>query len=425
MKKKLPYARLRKAQIGTLLVFLTWGHAGLSIVAWVPEFIDRLDVNFATWGAIIGFGIIGSILPLPFSSRLISRFGSRLIIRSGSWFAAVMLISLGLTNEPLLWFVLNAGFAFGTSLMGIALNAHAVMVQRHLGRNILGRFHAGWSIGAAAAALSGGVATAIMDLEWYLVAVAIVTVILVEVAMRQILPAQHDMDLHSQVKRTSGKRTKVPITVWFLSVGLLVSVFPEVMIIDWGAVVARDLLNLDASLRAAPYGIFTIGMIIGRLSMTRLAKRFHPSELASYGSYLAAVTLTAGVVFGPFIADSSWIAGLIFTGASWGFAGLGMSVAAPALFSAAGHVDGMSPAQVLARMSLFNALVQIGAKALVGAVSQGFGLQWAFLIAGVCAAAAGAISGQLAKQAKRKELADAYPLTGPISVIPIADDDKR
>lgn len=425
MKKKLPYARLRKAQIGTLLVFLIWGHAGLSVVAWVPEFIDRLGVNFATWGAIIGFGIIGSILPLPFSSRLISRFGSRRIIRLGSWFAALMLVSLGLTNDPLLWFFLNAGFAFGTSLMGIALNAHAVMVQRHIGRHVLGRFHAGWSIGAASAALSGGVATAVMDLEWYLLAVAILTLILIEFAMRMILPPEHDTDLHSQAKRTPGKRTRTPITVWFLSVGLLMSVFPEVMIIDWGAVVARDLLNLEAGLRAAPYGIFTIGMIIGRLSMTRLAKRFHPSELASYGSYLAAVTITAGVVFGPLIADTSTVAGLIFTGASWGVAGIGLSVAAPALFSAAGHVDGMSPAQVLARMSLFNALVQIGAKALVGAVSQGFGLQWAFLIAGICAAAAGAISGQLAKQAKRRELAEAYPLTGPISVLPISDDEKR
>jgi hypothetical protein len=39
------------------------GHGALASVAWVPEYIDRLGVSFATWGTIIGFSVIGSITP--------------------------------------------------------------------------------------------------------------------------------------------------------------------------------------------------------------------------------------------------------------------------------------------------------------------------------------------------------------------------
>ena len=53
--QRLPGARLRKAQIASLGIFVLMGHGALASVAWVPEYIDRLGVSFATWGTIIGF----------------------------------------------------------------------------------------------------------------------------------------------------------------------------------------------------------------------------------------------------------------------------------------------------------------------------------------------------------------------------------
>ena len=41
-----------------LITFTFTGHIALSSVAWVPEFIDRLGVSFATWGTIIGFAVL-------------------------------------------------------------------------------------------------------------------------------------------------------------------------------------------------------------------------------------------------------------------------------------------------------------------------------------------------------------------------------
>ncbi len=91
---RLPAQRLRKAQISMLAVFVFMGHAALASVAWVPEYIDRLDVTFAQWGTIIGLGVIGSITPLLFASRIIMRFGSRTVIRFANYGGMTMLVSL-------------------------------------------------------------------------------------------------------------------------------------------------------------------------------------------------------------------------------------------------------------------------------------------------------------------------------------------
>ncbi len=176
--QKLPGARLRKAQIATLAIFILLGHAALASVAWVPEFIDRLDVSFVTWGTIIGFSVIGSITPLLFASRLIMRFGARPIIRFANYGGMVMLISLAWTNNPALWMFLNIFFNFFMSLLGVSVNSAAVLLQKHITKNIIGRMHAGWSLGAVAAAITGAVSTVFITLEVFLLLVAIGTVAL-------------------------------------------------------------------------------------------------------------------------------------------------------------------------------------------------------------------------------------------------------
>ena len=157
--QRLPGTRLRKAQIGLLATFVLMGHGALASVAWVPEYIDRLGVSFATWGTIIGFSVIGSITPLLFASRLLMRFGSRPLIRFANYAGMVFLVALAWTNDPALWMLINIGFNFSMSLLGVSVNSHAVLLQKQISINIIGRMHAGWSLGAVGAAITGAIST--------------------------------------------------------------------------------------------------------------------------------------------------------------------------------------------------------------------------------------------------------------------------
>lgn len=415
--QRLPGARLRKAQISSLVIFVLMGHGALASVAWVPEYIDRLGVSFATWGTIIGFSVIGSITPLLFASRLMMRFGARPVIRFANYGGMIFLVSLAWTNDPALWMLLNIGFNFFMSLLGVSVNAHAVMLQKHISINIIGRMHAGWSLGAVAAAITGAISTTFLTLEIFLIIVAVVTVIAFEFGLRWILSPEEDGHIEERAGVVKRKFYQMPSQLWLLAVGLFAAVYPEVAVIDWAAVFARDVLDADVALRSLPFAVFMVGMIIGRLSMTRLAERMHPHHLASRGAALAAISLALVALFAGMVADVSSGLGLMVTSILWGLAGLGLAPAAPAFFSAAGHVPGVSTAWAVSRLSLFNSSVSIMAKATMGAFVEGVGLSLAFFFPVLLAVAAAFIADGFAKRARINELNAAAPPTGPISII--------
>ena len=415
--QQLPRERLRKAQIAMLLTFIFMGHAALSSVAWVPEYIARLDVSFATWGTIIGFGVVGSITPLLFASRLMMRFGSRPLIRVANYGGMVALVSLGLTSDPALWFFFNMAFNFCMSLLGVSVNSHGVLLQKKISKNIIGRLHAGWSVGAVMAAFSGGLATVFLPLEVYLLIVAISTLIIFEFSLRSLLSPEEDGHVEERAGVVKRRFYQMPSQLWLLAFGLFCGIYPEVAIIDWAAVFARDVLNAEVALRSVPFATFMVGMIAGRLSMTRLAERYHPHLMASRGSFMAAIALALTAIFAPMLTESSPTLGLVVASLLWGLAGLGLSPVSPAFFSAAGHIPGVSTAWAVSRLSLFNSMVAIGAKTMMGALTEGVGLSLAFFFPITLAIGAGVIAGLFASRARRSELDAAAPPTGPISII--------
>lgn len=407
-----------------LLTFIFMGHAALASVAWVPEYIARLDVSFATWGTIIGFGVVGSITPLFFASRLMMRFGSRPLIRVANYGGMVFLVSLGLTSDPAIWFFINMAFNFCMSLLGVSVNSHAVLLQKKISKNIIGRMHAGWSVGAVLAAFTGGLATVFLSLEVYLILVAIVTLIVFEFSLRWLMSPEEDG--HQEEKAGVVKRRfyQMPSQLWLLAFGLFCGIYPEVAIIDWAAVFARDVLNAEVALRSIPFAVFMVGMITGRLSMTRMAERWHPHLIASRGSFLAALALALTAIFAPMVTDLSPTLGLIMASLLWGVAGFGLSSVSPAFFSAAGHVPGVSTAWAVSRLSLFNSMVSIGAKTVMGALTQGVGLSLAFFFPISLAIGSGIIAGMFASRARQSELEAAAPPTGPISIIVAPEADR-
>ncbi len=419
--EKLSGKRLRKAQIAMLITFTFTGHIALSSVAWVPEFIDRLGVSFATWGTIIGFGVVGSITPLFFVSRLIMRFGPRTLIRFGNYFGAVFLVLLGVTSNPAIWFFINMGFNFFMSILGVSVNAHSVLLQKQISKNVIGRFHAGWSLGAVGAAITGGLSTVFMDLQQFLILVAILNVIVFEFALRWLLSPTEDGHLEERAAVVKRKFYQLPAQLVLLAVGMIGIVYPEVAVIDWAAVFARDVLNVDLALRSLPFAAFMVGMIVGRLSMTRLAEKYHPNLIASRGAFLAAVVLALVASSAPLLAESSSTLALGVTMLLWLIAGLGLAPGAPTFMSAAGHVPGVSTAWAVSRLSLMSSTMSVMAKTLMGALAEGVGLSLAFFFPVTLAIISGLIAHQFAQKAKQADLDSVAPPTSPMPIIVIEE----
>ncbi len=420
--EKLSGKRLRKAQIAMLVTFTFTGHIALSSVAWVPEFIDRLGVSFAAWGTIIGFGVIGSVTPLFFVSRLIMRFGPRNLIRFGNYFGAVFLVLLTVTTNPAIWFFINMGFNFFMSILGVSVNSHSVLLQKQIKKNVIGRFHAGWSLGAVGAAITGGLSTVFMDLQQYLILVAILNIIVFEFALRWLLSPTEDGHLDERAAVVKRKFYQVPAQLVLLAVGMIGIVYPEVAVIDWAAVFARDVLNVELALRSLPFAAFMVGMIVGRLSMTKLAERYHPNLIASRGAFLAAGVLALTAIAAPILADTSNTLALGVTMLLWLIAGLGLAPGAPTFMSAAGHIPGVSTAWAVSRLSLMSSIMSVMAKTLMGALAEGVGLSLAFFFPVTLAIVSGLIAYQFAKKAKQVDLDSVSPPTSPMPIIVIEEE---
>lgn len=415
---KISSVRGRSAQIAIVTAFFTQGVLTTTQIPRIPELIDQIGVSFSGWGLIIGLSGLGSILGLTMANRFILRFGAKRVILYGSVISSFMIMTLGLTTNPIVFFVLQASMSFAMSCFNIALNAQSVVLQKALNRTIIGRFHAAWSIGATASAAVSGVLASFMPLWIHLILVPSMAIIVFLVMGRNLLTDAEGEAVESKLDTKRIPFFKSPPQVWLLAVGLFAGVFPELVMMDWSAVFAKTELSLSASQGAIPYAVFTGAMIVGRLLIGPMTKHWHISDLAKWGGIFGALAFGLGVILGPLIAEQDKYLALAVTAALWAIFGLGLAPMVPSFFSAAGYVKGLSTAQTLARMSLVNSLVIIGAKIMMGALAEGVGLVVAFIVPIILLVIAGSIAGVVAKKAKRSEsIANAFPATGSIEVV--------
>lgn len=411
-------ARGKVAQQATNATFFFQGVISTTQIPRIPELIDNLNVTFTVWGLIIGLAGLGSLIGLTMANRFIVRYGARRMVLIGSLAVSTLMMTLPWITNPWLFFTVQVVSGFCGSVMGIALNAQSVVLQKLLNRVVIGRFHASWSIGATASAAVAGVFAGFMPLWLHLTIVPLLSAIAFFWTTSKMLTTE---EIGHANEKKSEKRIpffKSPPQVWLLTAGLFTGVFPELCMMDWSAVFAQEAMGLNAGLGAIPYTIFSGAMIVGRLSIGRLTKRFHISELSKWGGIFGSVTLGLGVLLGPLLAQVDQILALVVLSVLWGATGLGLAPMVPSFFTGAGFVKGLTTAQAMARMSLVNSIIVMGAKIFMGALAQNVNIVAAFIFPTALMLAAGFIAHVVAKRAKRADaVAMAFPPTGPISII--------
>ena len=326
--------------------------------------------------------------------------------------------SLGFATNGWMYFAFHAAMMFSMSFFNIAVNAQSVMLQKKVKKVILGKFHAAWSIGAGISAAVSGILASFMSLQLHLVLVGLMAIVAFEVSIRSMLKPSEDG--HREERQAAQKVPffKSPNQLWLLAFGFFAGVFPEMVMMDWSAVFAKQVMLLNPTLGAIPFTAFTVAMIAGRLLIGRVTKKYHISDLSKWGGIIGAVAMALGVLVAPTLVPVSPILAMIVLSLFWAVSGFGLAPMVPSFFGAAGHVKGLTTAQALSRMSLVNALAVIVAKIFMGALAQGIGLVWAFMLPVTMMFIAGILAGRVAKNSKRKEAVEnAFPLTGPITVV--------
>lgn len=337
--------RLPAATRATYIAFISCGFAMASWAARIPQVRDRLHLSPADLGLVLLSIAVGSIAALVLAGVIVSRFHSRptvtvmavlqgcaLAAVAGGYLVGVLPVVVGL-------FV----FGFATGAWDVAMNVQGAAVERKLGRAIMPRLHAGYSVGTVAGALVGAAMVALhVSVSAHLLAVAIGVVVVVPAAVRSFIPDTDEADLASDAASASGRtasalrRWREPRTL-LVGVVVLAFAFAEGAGIDWISLSLIDDYHQPAVVGTIGFAVFLAAMTTGRWFADPLLARYGRVTVIRGQAALA----IAGVllfVLGPAV---PWaFAGVVLwgLGASLGFP-VGMSAAADEPAAAAGRVS--------------------------------------------------------------------------------------
>jgi MFS family permease len=358
-------ARVRPARNAVYVCFIGSGFAFASWAARIPQVRARLEVTPGVLGLILLSAAVGSAIGIPLAGILVHRLGEARTVVMTALVAAAGLATIAIGYLHGIAPVVVGLFLFGggSGAWDVAMNVQAAAVERGLGRSIMPRFHAGWSVGtvAGAAVGTGMVATGV-PVTADLLAVAVIIAIAVPWSTRSYLPftpdahAAHDEDVAPGTGSGGGPaRRSSPLAAWTEARTLMIGLFMLCVTIIEGA--GNDWLNLGVIQgyhAAAATGTATFALFLGAMTAGRW---FGPAAIDRYGRVpvlriLAAVALGGVLLVGlsGFLPAALAGALLMGLGTSLGFP-VGVSAAADEPRRAAGRVSTVSSLGYVAFLS--------------------------------------------------------------------------
>jgi fucose permease len=334
--------RVRKAKGAVYIAFAGSGFAFASWAARIPQVRDRLHLDPGTLGLVLLCIAIGSIIAMPLAGVVVTRLGEARSITIMSLILAAGLATVAVGQlrgvAPVAAGLFLVGFGNGT--WDVAMNVQGAAVEQELGRAILPKFHAGWSVGTVAGAAIGAAMVALdVPVTAHLLAVALLVALAVPVSTRGFLPPHADAGEHDPADRPRRN----PLKAWTEPRTLLIGFFVLCMAFtegtgnDWLSIALIDGYRVPAALGTLTFALFLAAMTTGRWFGPALIDRYGrvPALRASAAAALAGL-LT--VVFGQIVPLAMLGAVLLGLGTALGFP-VGLSAAADDPRHAAGRVS--------------------------------------------------------------------------------------
>ncbi|KQW30457.1 MFS transporter [Pseudomonas brassicacearum] len=351
----------RLEQMSTRIAYLI---AGIGIAAWaplVPYAKVRANLDEGTLGLLLLCLGVGSILAMPISGALATRFGCRRVLSGGTLLICLALPLLA-TMTSLPWLV-AALFLFGAGLGTVdsTVNLQAVIVERASGKTMMSGFHGMFSLGGiiGAAGVSALLGLGLSPLGATLVVNGVLLVALFKAAPH-LLPYGSE---------SSGPAFAIPHgVVLFIGILCFIVFLAEGAVLDWSAVFLTTERAVDTAYAGLGYAAFALTMTVGRLTGDSVVHRLGAKRVIIYGGSIAA----AGFLLATLA--PMWQAALL----GYALVGAGCSNIVPVLYTAVGKQTLMPEAIAVPAITTIGYAGILAGPALIGFVAHGSSLSIAF-----------------------------------------------
>lgn len=356
--------RLRHSGFAVAALFFVNGATFSNWLPRLPEIRDHLGVDNTGLGATLLGGGLGGIIGSLLVGRLMDRLGSRRLVTIAATSLSILMPVIAFVGAAPLLLVLLTVLGTLDVCNDVAMNAQGVTVQGRLGRAIMNRLHAMWSLGFTGGALLGSLASAArVDIRLHLTLVGGVLLATVWFVRRWLLaydPEPEPVAAAAGDDTAPAKRRSVSTVTIAMALAALAAVSLEVLPNDWASLLMRDVF--DAGRFSGLGTVACAGaMLVGRLSGDHVLERVGERRLLFGALWVVAVgaVITVAAPVTPVA-----LFGLVV----WG---LGLSVVFPQLYATAARLPGTSAGAGLGSM-----LLGQRSGAMLTAVSAGALADW-------------------------------------------------
>lgn len=319
-----PARPAEQARAAISVIFLITGALYATWAVNIPGVRDALNLSAAQIGlALLAVGI-GSLISMPLTGGWTGRWGSHQITRFLVVAAMLSLIPPFFMPDLLTLFLALVLLGFLNGALDVAMNAQGVTVEQGVGRPVMSRLHAYFSLGGLLGAGLGTLLVGRLPMTTHILLVAVVTALAGLLAGRFLIP-----DRPAPAPRADGSPPVRLLSPAVLLLGALcfLGMLTEGANYDWATLYYRDVLGVPGGNAGIGYAAFVAAMTLGRWFGDRLRTRLGDQTIVRGGALLAALGLALVL-----LTRHPAAATLGFT-----LSGLGLSNVVPVMYGTAGH----------------------------------------------------------------------------------------
>ncbi len=355
--------KISSQRISLSIYFLLLGFCFASWASRIPSIKTNFNFDEAELGNLLLVMPISSLIGLPISGWLVSKFNSRIPLVISYAILCLSLLLIGFASELEYLIIGVALFSFCTRIANISVNTQSITLQRQREKKIIGSFHGLWSLGGLAGALfSTLMVQAGVKMADHFLYVSLFSIAL-GIFSYPFLIGRDKSEIGN--KLILGKPDK-----YILYLGLMVffGALCEGGMFDWSGVYFKEVVGEE--IFTLGYLIFMAFMALSRFYSDRLVDRIGMSTTYILGASIVTFGMLLAIIF-PFY----WPVLIGFS-----LVGIGVSAVFPMTFSLAGSSKKYSPGMAISIISTYGIAGMLIGPPLVGYIAHVVGLQYAFIL---------------------------------------------
>lgn len=362
-----PYLSYASARLACMFYFMAPGLAYGLVTSRMPALKNMTGATEGELGIILLCFGLSALIGLAFAPRLIAKISAKTTLLASSLACMVFVVLVSFSSSVWFFGIAMALLGICMGLCDVTMNVQGVEVERAYKKSSMNILHAGYNIGAAAAACAGSIFAATNFGVWvnFVLPVAVMAGMLWWAEPRLVTGNLEKPERSESSPLVSVEpKKRLPFLVWVCGLLCVCCYVSEGSVGEWGSLYLHQEKAAPESIAALVFAGFSICSLLCRLVADRLRNNFGDFLVSTAGATLA----LAGML--TVLSSSSWSICLI----GYAMMGLGQAPIVPIAFSRAGAIKGVSTARATSLVSLLAYAGLLFAPPAFGLSAEHFGL---------------------------------------------------